>query len=89
MTVPQPRPVDDERSMRSVVLDLRAEFPAVPADELTALVQHLWACFDGALVRDYVPLLVRKQARDELRGHPGPRAGAAAVSTLVRSSVLS
>lgn len=63
----QRAPVDEGPAMRSVELELRAEFPSVPVDQLTILVECLWAHFDDAPVRDFVPVLVRKQAKEELR----------------------
>jgi hypothetical protein len=63
--------VDECPAMSAVALDLHVEFPAVPIDQLTVLVRCLWAHFDGAPVREFVPLLVRKQAREELRDHVG------------------
>ena len=60
--------------MRSVEHELRAEFPWVPVDQVTSLVECLWAHFDGVPVRDYLPLLVWKQAKEELLDHLGSRA---------------
>lgn len=67
-----PPAVDERDSMRSVEFELHVEFPSVPIDRVTSLVRCLWARFDGASVRDFVPLLVRKQAKEELRDHLGP-----------------
>ena len=73
-TIPLQRAAVKERqAMRSVELELRVEFPSVPVDQVTILVDCLWAHFDGATVRDFVPLLVRKQAQEELRDHLRPR----------------
>jgi hypothetical protein len=57
--------------MRSVELELHLEFPSVPMDQVTILVECLWSHFDGASVRDFVPLLVRRQAKEELLDHAG------------------
>ena len=70
----QRAPVDEGTAMRSVELELRAEFPSVPVDQLTILVECLWAHFDDAPVRDFVPVLVRKQAKEELRDDLGRQA---------------
>ena len=43
-------------------------------DQVTILVECLLAQFDGVPVRDYVPLLVWKQAKEELLDHPASRA---------------
>jgi hypothetical protein len=69
--------VDDGQAIRSIELELHLEFPAVPVEQLTILVECLWSHFDGATVRDYVPLLVRRQAREELLDHLEPPTGAA------------
>lgn len=68
--------MDEGHAMRSVELELHVEFPSVPTEQVTILVECLWAHFDGAPVRDFVPLLVRKQAEEELRDHLGDRAKA-------------
>lgn len=65
---------DEGLAMTSLVLELQAEFPSVPADQVSVLVQCLWSHYDGAPVRDFVALLVRKQAREELFDHVGSRA---------------
>lgn len=72
--IPSQRAVRDEsHARRSVELELRLEFPSMPADQLTILVECLWSHFDDAPVREYVPVLVRKQAKEELLDHLGPR----------------
>jgi hypothetical protein len=65
--------VDDGPVMRAVELELQVEFPSVPADQVKVLVECLWSHFDDAPVREFVPLLVRKQAREEMLDHLGPR----------------
>jgi hypothetical protein len=65
---------DEGEAVRSVELALHVEFPSVPMEQVTTLVECLWVHFDHAPVRDFVPLLVQKQAREELRDHLG-RAG--------------
>ena len=58
--------------MRAVERELHAQFPSVAVDQLEILVQCLWSQFDRASIRDFVPLLVRRQAREELLDHLGP-----------------
>lgn len=77
----QPPAVAEGHAKRLVQRELHAEFPSVPHDQVSALVDCLWAHFEGAPIRDFVPLLVRKQAKEELRDHP-----AAARRTSVRST---
>jgi hypothetical protein len=64
--------VDEEQAMGSLVLELHGEFPSVPLPQVSTLVACLWSHYDGAPVRDFVALLVRKQAREELFDHLGP-----------------
>ncbi len=51
---------DEGLAMSSLVLELQAEFPSVPADQVSVLVQCLWSHYDSAPVRDFVVLLVRE-----------------------------
>jgi len=72
------RAAADEAHLKEVVeRELHVAFPSVPADQVTILVECLWSHFDAAPVRDFVPLLVRKQAKEELLDHLGPRGGLA------------
>ncbi len=73
---------DEGLAMSSLVLELQAEFPSVPGDQVSVLVQCLWSHYDSAPVRDFVVLLVRKQAKEELSDHLGPPAEAPARSSL-------
>ena len=73
--IPQPRAAADETHLqRSVERELCVAFPSVPVDHVTTLVECLWSHFEGAPIRDFVPLLVRKQATEELLDHVGVRA---------------
>lgn len=65
--------VDEGQVMASLEAELHLEFPSVPVDQVSILVQCLWSHYDGAAVRDFVALLVRKQAREELVDHVGSR----------------
>lgn len=58
----------------AVAHELHVAFPSVPVDHVTILVECLWAHFEDAPVRDFVPLLVEKQAKEELLDHLGPHA---------------
>lgn len=69
---------DEGVALASLVLELQAEFPSVPGDQVSVLVQCLWSHYDAAPVRDFVALLVRKQAKEELSDHLGAPAEVAA-----------
>jgi hypothetical protein len=77
---------DEGLAMDSLVLELQAEFPSLPGDQVSVLVQCLWSHYDSAPVRDFVVLLVRKQAKEELSDHLGPPAE---VTAPARSSLPS
>jgi hypothetical protein len=66
------RPAGELPAMTSVALQLHGEFPSVPLEQVSILVECLWSHYDGAPVRDFVALLVRKQAREELSDHLAP-----------------
>ena len=46
---------------------LTSRYPTIPPDALTAVVQGIHARFHGRPVREYVPLLVERFAREELQ----------------------
>jgi hypothetical protein len=72
--IPRQRAAADEAHLqRSVERELCVAFPSVPVDHVTTLVECLWSHFEGAPIRDFVPLLVRKQATEELLDHLGTR----------------
>jgi hypothetical protein len=50
---------------------LTRKYPTVPPDTLTAVVQGVHARFNGRPLREYVPLLVERFAREELEGRLG------------------
>lgn len=57
----------DEARLSATQRELRQEFPSVPLEQIDMLVEGIWKHYEAACVRDFVPLLVRKQAREELR----------------------
>jgi hypothetical protein len=79
--IPRQRAMADEAHLkRSVERELRLRFPSVAIDHVTILVECLWSHFEGAPVRDFVPLLVQKQAVEELLDYLGPRDEAVVLS---------
>ena len=59
-------PVDEARPS-ATQRELRQNFPWVPPEQIDMLVEGIWRHYEAARVRDFVPLLVRKQAEEELR----------------------
>src|SRR3954451_8312099 len=61
----------ERRLVDAVRRDLTEAFPLLSAHQVSAVVERVWSEFRGARIRDFVPLLVRKQARAELREQVG------------------
>lgn len=58
----------DERDRVAEVADrLRVRYPAVPHERIDEVVAQAHRELDAARVRDFVPVLVEKRARDLLR----------------------
>ncbi|MDT5347640.1 MAG: hypothetical protein QOH91_927 [Mycobacterium sp.] len=52
---------------------LAEKYAEIPHGHVTAVVQHVYARFKQSAVRDYVPLLVERHAREELAKSTGSR----------------
>jgi len=60
-------PSEDTRRLRQVQAELAVRFPDVPQDKVRAVVEYEWMQYLHATVREYVPLLVAREARSQLR----------------------
>lgn len=63
------RDVDDSAEAQAlirVVEALTSQFPAVPAEVITAKVHQAMGEFDGAPIREFVPVLVERHVRADL-----------------------
>ena len=61
--------LDDQAQIESLVVDLTKEFRnAVGSDKIRDEVKSVYQRFDKAPIRQFVPVLTRKIAREELRG---------------------
>ena len=58
---------DESKSVDKVIVDLRAKFPLVPGSVIEDIVRDKYGAFDGAPVRDYIPVMVRREAAESLR----------------------
>ena len=61
------QPADEARSIVELGHELVHAFPALPADKVRTAVEQAWMDFLHAPVREFVPLLVRRQVVAELR----------------------
>jgi hypothetical protein len=57
---------------------LHARFPDAPADTIEQLVTQIHHEYDGHPIRDFIPVLVEREAVDQLRARPRERVGASA-----------
>lgn len=58
---------DEERELAEVIDRLMKKFPAARREEVEAAVSAEHLALDGNPVRDFVPVLVEKQAKKRLR----------------------
>jgi hypothetical protein len=68
------RKQDEAHMVEAAERDLVREFPLVPQEQVHTTVQSAWHGFESVHVRDFVPLLVRRKARDQLRARTAARA---------------
>jgi hypothetical protein len=58
---------DESKQMDAVVINLVEEFPNVPEQQIRDEVQIIHDGFAGAKVRNFIPVLVGREAKDKLR----------------------
>ncbi|MGW7262365.1 three-helix bundle dimerization domain-containing protein [Streptomyces sp. NPDC054842] len=74
---------NETASIRNIVARLSAAYPSVDAGIVEVTVMGAYDAFRQARVRAYVPILVERQSRRELRAASGPAVdGRAAPGTL-------
>jgi hypothetical protein len=59
-------PQEERAVIYEVERRLAEKYAALPADHITAVVQHAYAQFQSSRVRDFIPLLVERRADEEL-----------------------
>lgn len=65
--LPHPDQHDESVQLAHVCEDLQREFPAVPPEVVEDQVTREEQVFTRARVRSFVPVLVRRRARERLR----------------------
>ena len=55
-----------------LVESLRGKYPQADPQGVSGLVHSLWAKFDGARIRDFIPVLVEHSARETLTNGTAP-----------------
>ncbi|KPH21555.1 hypothetical protein AN948_01070 [Rhodococcus sp. ADH] len=59
-------PAEEERQINQVKAHLAAAFPNATSNVVDAVVTEAYHRFNPALVRDFIPLLVERRARESL-----------------------
>jgi hypothetical protein len=60
-------PSDEARKLLDLEAELARAFPQLPVDKVHAVVENAWMRYLHAPVREFIPLLVGREARGELR----------------------
>ena len=60
---------DEATQIGEVIARVAANHPDCSTADIARIVQTLHAGFDGAKIREFVPLLVEREARDVLTQH--------------------
>jgi len=65
--------IDEHALLGEVVERLAGRHPTVPPGIVNDVVHDVYAKFDGAPVREFVPLLVEREAHSALSEHSVPQ----------------
>lgn len=60
-------PAGEERHLVRITERLRMRFPHAPTEAIDSSVAYAYARFDDAPIRDYIPVLVERRAREQLQ----------------------
>jgi hypothetical protein len=61
--------VREAEALRQVTQRLRSQFPELPPEQVEEIVRGRYEAFDHRPIRDFVPVLVERGARAQLRSH--------------------
>jgi hypothetical protein len=61
------QPAEEARTIADIERELERAFPLVPSDKVRTAVEQAWMQYLHAPVRDFVPLLVRREVHGWLR----------------------
>ena len=64
---------DEAHALHEVTARLVTQFPHVPSDDVQAIVTAAWDEFTGRPIRDFVPVLAERTARQKLASAPSAR----------------
>lgn len=66
--MPDDKSIDEDKAIGEIIERLQERFPAATRESVVAAVDRARASFDGAKVRDFVPVLIEKEAKAILKG---------------------
>lgn len=61
------QPAEEARTIVAIEHELERAFPHVPGDKVRTAVEQAWMQYLHAPIRDFVPLLVRREVSSRLR----------------------
>ncbi|MFH8249525.1 three-helix bundle dimerization domain-containing protein [Microbacterium sp. B2969] len=59
--------INEEVAVQEIVDRLAEKFPMLPRERVTEVVREVHSSMDAAPVRDFVPVLVERGAKDRLK----------------------
>lgn len=68
--VPADANATETQALNRVVDALTSEFPSIARDVINSRVREAFRLFDGAPIREFVPVLVERQVRTVLAASP-------------------
>lgn len=64
---------EENQTLAYIAERLRERFPSVPPETINEVVAKCHQEFDGHPIRNFIPVLVERQAADHIRAIPGRR----------------
>jgi hypothetical protein len=61
---------DEHKSLDRIVASLEMRFPLTSRVTIERVVDRRYREFSGAPIRDYIPIMVEREAREDLRAQP-------------------
>jgi hypothetical protein len=66
--MPDDKTVDEAKALVEITERLQEQFPETPREEIEAAVEFGRKSFENAKVRDFLPVLIEKEAKARLKG---------------------
>ena len=66
--MPDDKTIDEDHAVAEIAERLQERFPEATPESITAAIEQARASFTDAKVRDFVPVLIEKEAKARLKG---------------------